>query len=53
MAFLGFVLALLLLLTVGTIEWTPMVFPVWVLLISVYILIEKFRQAEAAALAAR
>ena len=43
MAFLGFALALLLLLSVGTIEWGPLVFPVWVFLISVCILIEKFR----------
>lgn len=43
MAFLGFVLALILLLSVGTIEWIPLVFPLWVLLISVYILIENLR----------
>jgi hypothetical protein len=41
MVFLGYALALLLLLTVGTIEWAPLVFPVWVLLISACILIEK------------
>jgi hypothetical protein len=44
MAFLGYALALLLLLSVGTIEWTPLVFPVWVLLISLYILIENLRR---------
>jgi hypothetical protein len=44
-AFLGYALALLLLLTVTTIEWTPLVFPVWVLLISVCILIENFNPA--------
>jgi hypothetical protein len=37
MAFLGYALALMLLLSVGTIEWIPLVFPLWVLLISVYI----------------
>jgi len=43
MAALGYVLALALLLSVGTIEWIPLVFPVWVLLISIYILIENLR----------
>jgi hypothetical protein len=31
----------MLLLSVGTIEWIPLVFPLWVFLISVYILTEK------------
>jgi hypothetical protein len=44
MAFLGYALALLLLLSVGTIQWTPLVFPVWVLLISLYILIENLHR---------
>jgi hypothetical protein len=43
MAFLGFALALLLLLTVGTIDLILLVFPVWVLSMSVYILIDNFR----------
>jgi hypothetical protein len=43
MPFLGYVLALILLLSVGTIEWILMVFPLWVLLISTYILIENLR----------
>jgi hypothetical protein len=48
LAFLGYALALLLLLTIGTIAWTPMVFPLWVLLASVCILMQKFRgQPEA------
>lgn len=42
-AFLGYALALFLLLSVGIIDWTPMVFPVWVFLISMCILIENFR----------
>lgn len=47
-AFVGFALALFLLLTIGTIEWTPLVFPAWVFLFSVCILLERFRsQAEA------
>jgi len=48
MAFLGYVLALALLVSVGTIEWIPLVFPLWVLLISVHILIQNLRgQSEA------
>lgn len=42
MAYLGYALALFLLLTIGAIEWTPMVFPLWVLLMSVCILMEKY-----------
>jgi hypothetical protein len=41
-AFLGYALALL--LSVGTIQWTPLVFPLWVLLISLHILIENLRR---------
>lgn len=44
MAFLGFFLAVVLLLSVGTIEWIPLVFPLWVLLISVHILMENLRR---------
>jgi hypothetical protein len=40
-AILGYGLGLLLLLSVGIISWTPMVFPFWVLLISIFFLIEK------------
>ncbi|HEY4051377.1 MAG TPA: hypothetical protein VGM27_31325 [Acidobacteriaceae bacterium] len=43
MIYVGYALALFLLLTIGTIEWTPIVFPLWVLLMSVCILMEKFR----------
>jgi hypothetical protein len=45
MAYLGFALALMLLLSVGTFEWILLVFPLWVLSISVYILIDNFRGA--------
>ena len=38
MAILGFVLAVLLLLSVGYFQWTPLLFPLWVLMISVYVL---------------
>jgi hypothetical protein len=50
MTFLGYALVLMLLLSVGTIEWIPLVFPLWVLLISVYILSENLHgQSEARA----
>jgi hypothetical protein len=38
MAYLGLVLALFLLLSLGTFSWAPLVFPLWVFLISVHIL---------------
>jgi predicted RND superfamily exporter protein len=50
MAVLGYILALVLLLSVGTIRWIPLVFPIWVLVISVYILTQNLHgQSEAAA----
>jgi len=39
MAFLGLALALFLLLSIGFFYWAPLVFPLWVLLISVHILL--------------
>jgi hypothetical protein len=49
-AFLGFALAAALLLSIGTIQWIPFVFPVWVFLISADILIQnlsgQFKQVE-------
>ncbi len=42
-ALLGYVLALLLLLSVGYLYWTPLVFPMWVLLVSVYILLANLK----------
>jgi hypothetical protein len=44
-AFLGFACALLLLLSGRYIDWILLVFPLWVLLISIYILIDNFRQS--------
>ena len=38
MAFLGYALALLLLLSIGYLSWALLVLPLWVLLISCYIL---------------
>jgi hypothetical protein len=49
MTFLGYTLALVLLLSIGFINWISLVFPLWVLLISVYILIENYRNRSAPA----
>jgi hypothetical protein len=49
MAMLGYVLALVLLLSLGKMEWFLLVFPVWVFLISVYILIDNFHGRSVAA----
>jgi hypothetical protein len=46
MAFLGLVLALFLLLSTGFFYWSPLVFPLWVLLISVYILLANLNQSK-------
>lgn len=43
LGFIGLAFAFLLLLSIGTIAWAPMVFPIWVFLVSIRILIEKFR----------
>ena len=43
MAFLGYVLALWLLLRSGRLSWDPLVFPLWVLVISVYVLLANLR----------
>jgi hypothetical protein len=47
MAYLGLALALFLLLSMGYFEWAPMVFPLWVLLISLYILVANMRSEAA------
>jgi hypothetical protein len=46
MAFLGLVLALFLLLSTGSFYWAPLVFPLWVLLVSVHILLANYRRSE-------
>jgi hypothetical protein len=46
MAFLGLGLALFLLLSVGLFYWAPLVFPLWILLISVHILGENLRKPK-------
>jgi hypothetical protein len=49
MAFLGYALAaVLLVLSVGTTQWIPLVFPLWVLLISTYVLFDNLRRARPA-----
>ena len=46
MAVLGLVLALFLLLSTGSFYWAPLVFPLWVLLISVYILVVNLQKSK-------
>jgi len=46
MAYLGLALALFLLLSTGLFYWAPLVFPLWVLLISVHILLANLGRAE-------
>jgi hypothetical protein len=49
MAMLGYVLALLLLVSISRFSWVIVAFPLWILLISIYILIENFRRGPDAA----
>ena len=42
-AFLGYALAAMLMLSIGIISWVPLVFPLWVFLISAEILIRNLR----------
>ncbi len=46
MAILGFVAALFLILTLGLIYWAPIVFPLYELMISIYILIANYRRSK-------
>ncbi len=46
MAYLGMVLALILLLTITLIPIAPLLFPLWVLLISIYILLANLRNPK-------
>lgn len=50
MAFLGIALALFLLLSIDFFYWAPLVFPLWILLISVYILWENLGKTKRAQL---
>ena len=45
MAFLGMILALFLLLSIGFFDWAPIVFPLWILLISIHILLANLRRS--------
>jgi len=47
LALLGFALAILLLFSVGHLHWMPLVFPLWVLLVSVYILLVNIKPRPA------
>jgi len=49
LAFLGYACALFLLLSGRFVEWILMLFPLWVLLISIYILIDNLRRPPQAA----
>ena len=46
MALLGLVLALFLLFGLGSFYWAPLVFPLWVLLISVHILVANLGRSS-------
>jgi hypothetical protein len=48
MAYLGLVLALFLLFSLGFFDWAPLVFPLWILLISGYILLANLRRPQSA-----
>lgn len=43
MVFVSYAMAAVLVFMIGRLEWTPIAFPLWVLMISLCILIEKFR----------
>ena len=45
-AFLGYLLGAMLLLSVGIIVWIPLVFPLWVFLVSTAILLDRSKAAE-------
>jgi len=47
MAFLGYLLAVLLLIGSGRLPWVPMAFPIWTLLVSIQILFANFRSPRA------
>jgi hypothetical protein len=51
LAFLTYGLALVLLLSIGYSLWVTLIFPTWVLVISIYILALKLRRSEGEQLA--
>jgi hypothetical protein len=48
-AFLGLTLALFLILSLGIFYWAPLVFPFWILMISIEILVGNYRRAKSEA----
>ncbi|HTP02639.1 MAG TPA: hypothetical protein VMJ64_14785 [Anaerolineales bacterium] len=52
MAYLGFALAVVLLLSVNAFYWAPLLFPLWVLLLSVHILWDNLRRPNREPIAA-
>jgi CHASE2 domain-containing sensor protein len=48
MAFLGLALAVFLLFSLGLFYWAPLVFPLWVLLISLQILLDNLKRPQGA-----
>ena len=46
MVFVGYALALVMLLTITDFAWLALLFPLWVLLLSTYILIADFQQGR-------
>ena len=49
LAISGYVFAAILLVTVGSLAWVELLFPIWVLVLSVYVLLEAPRQGRAGA----
>jgi hypothetical protein len=47
MALAGYALAFFLLLSIGRFGWAPLVFPLWTLAVSVYVLFANFRREPA------
>lgn len=43
MVFLGIILAIFLLVSLGRVNWSPLVFPLWILMISIYILLTNLK----------
>jgi len=43
---MGFIFSLLLLVSTRFVDWLPLVFPCWIFIISVYILVNNFRHAQ-------
>lgn len=48
LAILGYVFAALLLISITYVEWIALLFPLWILMLSVHILIENYRRNEQA-----